>query len=817
MRRHKPEHLPRFSVALLSAAALAAEILFLQLFSIIQYHHFAAVIIGLALLGYAVSGTTLFLFRVPLMKHHTTVVPAAMLLFGITVVLAFLLAQRIPFNGEELLWNPTQIMLLTGICLLVSLPFFCCAGAIGLAFLCYRQQIGLLYAADLLGAGCGSLLIIVVMFFLAPEQILVVIGSAGAAAATLALYEINHPQRHRLAAFIGTGSIIAALLVGPWLTVHPSSYKSLSGHLRIDGSTIVITRSSPLGQVTVVKNDLVPFRHAPGLSLNTPVEPLPQLGIFINGDGPNVITRHAEYQQQLAYLDFLPSALPYHLFQPATALILGSGGGSDILQARYHGVDAITAVERNPTIAELLKTTFATYTDSLIDGVTVHLEVADIRQFIENNQQRFDLIQLALADGSGPSAAGMYAAHANYLYTVEAFGAYLADLADHGILSLSRWVANPPRDTLKVVATAVAALHEMGIERVADHLIVIRSWQTSTVLVGKQPFTTQAIERVRTFCRDRSFDIAWAPMIDIEETNRFNILPTPIFYESIQALVGDQPASFIDAYKFNITPATDNRPYFHHFFTWRAAKEMLALHEQGGSALLEYGYVLLLGAVIAAGATGLLLILLPLWLLHSTGPSAGTVPERGRVLLFFFGTGIAFLTVEIAFLQRFTLFLHHPVYSASLIIATFLVGASIGSRVTPWCTARLGAYRTLLAALSVIVLLGALALLLLAPLFGRLSFLSLPGRMAASVLLIAPLAFFMGMPFPLALDRLSLDRQDLIPWAWGINGCASVFGAMLTALGSMHFGFTAVMIGALAVYATLALCFPPDSTVSAAP
>ena len=346
-------------------------------------------------------------------------------------------------------------------------------------------------------------------------------------------------------------------------------------------------------------------------------------------------------------------------------------------------------------------------------------------------------------------------------------------LSPDGYLSITRWIKIPPRDEPKLLATVINALKQTNTGQPGQQIIMIRSWQTSTLIVKNGVISIEEINRLKQFCNERSFDLVYYPGISAQEVNRFNIQQQPYLYQAAMALLGAESQAFIDDYKFNIEPATDDRPYFFHFFKWQTLSEILSLLDSGGIFLLESGYLLLIAALLQAILASLLLIALPLWLWKS---KLGIKPGSGRhlrMLVYFFCLGLAFLFIEIAFIQKFILILHHPLYAITVVLSAFLLSAGAGSHFSKKLS--------LSPAKSVIMLpIAAISILSICYSLGFESitaFLLETGtlsRYVFSILLIAPLGFCMGMPFPMALARISQTTPALIPWAWGINGCASV-------------------------------------------
>lgn len=800
---------PWSSIAVISMTALAYEILLMRVFSIIQWHHFAYMIISLALLGYGASGTFLSLFRDWLLPRYARVYLGNIVLFALSTYTCYLAAQTIPFNAEEILWDPRQAVRLMGIYVLLALPFFFVANAIGLSFIRYRNHMSRIYAADLIGAGLGSLVIIVLLFAVLPGEIPAIITALAMLAAALASWEL---YRHRprllrpLLVIFLLGIIVPFFLPGSWTEPQVSPYKGLPQALRVSGITVVKQQSSPLGLVTVVESPVVPFRQAPGLSLNAAVEPPPQVGVFIDADAMTAITRDSGERPALAYLDQLTSALPYHLARRDDVLVLGAGGGAEVLQARYHGATHISAVELNRQIIDLLREDYRDFSGRLYDDEAVEVFAEEARGFVAGDEAYYDLVQLAMVDSFSASSAGLYALSESYLYTVEAMQAYLARLKPEGYLGISRWIKLPPRDTLRLFATAIDALRRDGIKNPEQHLLLIRSLQTSTLLIKKTPFLTRELEAVRAFCQQRSFDVAYYPGMPAAEANRYNVLAKDWFHIGATAMLGEGREAFMQAYKFNLEPATDDRPYFFQFFKWAVLPEIWSLSGQGGMPLLEWGYLVLVATLLQALLASIVLVLLPLVFLYrrGVGPPAGSA-LRLRAFAYFLALGLAFLFIEIAYIQKFILFLHHPIFAVAVVLAAFLVFAGLGSAWSGRIAASGRHASGVRGSVVVIVIIALAYLFLLEPLFSL--FIAQPTmiKVIMSVVLIAPLAFCMGMPFPLGLSRLAETGPALVPWVWGVNGCASVLSAVLASLLAIHFGFTFVILSALVLYALAAI------------
>ncbi len=804
------------AVSLISAAVLAYEVLLMRLLAIVQWHHFAYMVISIALLGYGASGTFLTLSQRWLKPRFAAVFSANAALFGLSAVSSFVLGERVPFNALEVVWNPHQLLYLAVLYLIFIVPFFCGANCVGLAFTQFGNRIGRIYRYDLVGAGIGAIGVVALLSVLSPVDCLrFIMGLGLMAAGFVYLASSERSGRWIAVAWISTAVVLPVSLPHSWITLRISEYKGLSMALQLPQAAVIAQHSSPLGLLTLVESPTIPFRHVPGLSLNSTTEPPVQLGIFTDGDAPSVITRYDGRRESLAYLDFVTSALPYHLTKTPSVLVLGAGGGTDVLQSLYHGARQIDAVELNPQMVHLVQQDHRDFAGRIFGMPEVQVHVAEARSFVTRSPRRWNIIQIPLLDSAAASAAGVQSLSESYLYTVEAVQLYIRRLEPGGLLAITRWLKLPPRDSLKLLITGAQALEREGLEEPERRLALIRSWSTTTLVVKNGKFSETDIDRMRAFATQRSFDLAYYPGMTAAEANRFNILTSPYFFEAAGELLSERRAAFIERYKFDLTPASDDQPYFFDFFRWRSLPEFLQLRSSGGASLLEWGYLILFATLIQAAVLSFLFILLPLWVRRT---KTMRDPQRARILAYFGFLGLAFLFIEIAFIQRFIVFVGHPLYAVAVVLCGFLLFAGLGAGYAPRFDKYLENSPSILSRIPVrvsaidvsVAAIGAVALvyLVLLPLvFSLLIAWPAAAKGAASLVLLAPLAFFMGMPFPLGLSRVSGAVPELVPWSWGVNGCASVLSAVLAMVLAIHFGFTVVVTLAVCLYLGAAATF----------
>ena len=780
------------AVAVLSAAALGYEILLTRLFAIVQWHHFAFLVISVALLGFGASGTFLLVAGDRIRVAIEPFLAFAALGFGLSAPVCFALAGRVPFNVLEAPWSPRSLGWLLAIELLLAVPFFFAAAGIGRALIVSGDRLTRVYGADLAGAGAGAAAAAGVLYLVPAERALDFAGALGALAGVLAVWSHRGAGRRQVLLLCGAAVLgIAGAGVTGELRISP--FKPLPQALRVTGAELVDTRSGPLGMVSAVENREVPFRRAPGLSLLARAPVPEQAALFVDAGGPIAVARHDASAPPPAYLGDLTSALPYALVERPRVLVLGAGGGAGVLQALGAGARSVDAVEIQPHVVAMVRGRYRDFSGGVYEPEAARVHVADPRAFVEASGGKYDLVRITAL---GASAAGLDALKVRRLLTVESVRAVFARLSAGGVAAFTTWSRLPPRDGPRLLATVLAALEAEAVRAPGDHLAWIRSWSTTTLVVGRAPLSAAQVESVRTFARARAFDLIHVPGVGSGEVNRFNVLAHPYFHEAARRLLGAGREGYVRGYKFDIRPATDDRPYFSSFFKWAHAPEILALGREGGIGLIDVGYLALPAALVQAVAASAALILLPLLAL---GKKRGG-SRRWPALTGFFCIGLAFLFVEIAFIGRLTILLSHPVEALAVGLAAFLVFAGLGS----YWSGRRGAGASIARPIAGIALIAtAYALLwpyLTSALIGAASTL----RIAAAVALIAPLATLMGMPFPRALARLNAIDRPLVPWAWGINGCASVIGAVLAALLAIHFGHTAVILAGVVLYAAAA-------------
>lgn len=790
-------------VALLSAATFLLQLALLRLFAVQQFYHFAFMAISLALLGFGASGSLL-----SVRGRRFSPLPLCMG-FGVTTVGAYLTINFLPFDSFSIAWDSKQPFYLALYFLAAAVPFTFSGLLIGGELMAAgeRGRSHLVYGANLVGSALGA-----VGSLLALDAF----GGVGTVILAALLGVVSGGLFLRREALRRPGGVAAALFlallvaVGVGVLLRPpellaqrlSPYKTLPQLLLALDSEHVFTKWDATARIDVVESSTI--HSMPGLSLLSPVGPPPQAGLIIDGGTLLPITKLEPEAEAAALLaGALPIGLAYELRPEAETLILGAGTGLDVFLALAAGAPHVTAVEESGLVVDTLRGPYREVTGSLYARDDVEVVESAPRVYTRTlGVDTYPLVMVALTDPHRPVTSGAYSLTESYLYTVEAFRDYLRTLEEGGLLVVTRWLQTPPSESARLFGTVAEALRESG-RQPESHLAAFRSLRTMTVIASENPLSAEEVATIRDFLQGRGFDGVYYPGIEESELNRYNILPEPVYHELFVEML-ERPQEVFESYRFDIRPTTDNRPFFFHSFKWRQTPEILSSLGRtwqpfGGSGF--FVLVALLGLVTLAA---LVFILGPL--LFRAGSRRRVGRDEGtrsslpawRVLVYFACLGFAFLFVEVSLSQRFILVLGQPVTALAVILLGLLLFSGLGSFTVrrwslPW-------------ALGALVLTIALYPLLL-PSFSALA-LRLPegGRLGLTVLALAPLGYFMGLPFAAGLRVVERHHVALVPWAWAVNGSFSVISAVLAVIIALSAGFSAVLwLGAAAYAGALAV------------
>jgi spermidine synthase len=779
-------------VAVLSAAILLAEVTLSRVFAIVQFHHFAFLLVTLALLGFGASGSLLAVFPG---LSSPRLWPAYAVGFAVMLMAGYLLVIRFPFDSYRIAWDGREVWLLAANLLALAAPFALAGLLIGGMLRRSPAQAGQIYGANLIGSAFGAFGAPLAIVTLGAEHAIPVAAALSAAAA------VPLAGGRRSVAIAG-GFLAAVLVALPLATPgtvepQPSPYKRLS-QLRLDpDSRVLATRQDAAARLDIVVSSTI--HSAPGVSLSYLGDLPPQVGLVLDGDALLPVPQADAFAADLGHS--VPSA-PAHGIRPgADTLLLGSGGGFPALAALASGATSVSVVEPNRLVLDALSGELREWA-GLADEPRVTLIHDDLRAFAAAaGDAAYDIVELSLTDAYRPVSSGAYSLTETYSLTTDAIAAYLDLLRDDGVLVVTRWLQTPPSEELRTLGMIADALGD-GSSPLTDHVFAFRTFQTATFLVKRTPFTAAETDSLLAELARLRYDLVLAQRMPEEMVNRFAVTEQPLFHEqAVELATTSDRDAFYASSQFDITPPTDDRPFFFHFFRWQQTPDVLENLGRRWQPFGGSGYFVLLALLAFAVAAALAFVLAPIVLARRFRSALGELGARRAVpiLVYFSTLGLAFLLVEIALVQRAILVLGQPALALATVIGCVLLASGLGSIASsrlPW-RASLVAAATFAAVAAVSG--GALANALLAQ--------PLPVRLIGVMALIGPLAFFMGVPFARGIAALSAPAA-MVPWAWAANGSASVIAGVLAVLLSLSLGFGAVLWVGGGLYAVALLTTP---------
>jgi spermidine synthase len=755
-------------IALSSFSALLLELGLTRLFSVVLFYHFAFLAISIALLGLGAGGVFAYLGKRWFARFRTRRLASGLcFLNALLVPVALGIVLHVPVSLEL---SGANFLRLTTMYVACAVPFLLTGLEFSVVFARKSRHVSRLYGADLAGGALACLGIVPLLNWLGgPNTILF---AAVVAAVSGAVWAPTRAARRATVALAGALLlVIAANHSGRWIDViYAKGEKRVQPEFaRWNAISRVEVDSLPNGaKVVVIDADA-----------NT----------FIM----NVDPMHWEGTQAQDNLMAAPPALANVLRPHGEFAIIGSGGGVDVLRALANGSPSVTGIEINPIIANtVMRDRYADYAQHLYQRPEVHMQVTDGRSFIRNAGQSFDVVQMTLVDTWASTAAGAFALSENSLYTVEAFQEYFEHLKPDGMVAVTRWEFRQPREALRVVSVAMDALHRLGVKDPRKHFIVVSDGALDedgipvVVLAKKSPFTPEEEGAVKEHFEDNP-DLVALYLPSVPGDNAFSRL-----------IAGNDPYAFAKQYPYNVAPVNDNRPFF--FFTLKIGQ---VLHQeslqQGMDWKVNLGVAVLVMVLVISLVAVLAFLIVPL--------AVRGRPARAPAacLLYFVAVGLGYILVEIAFIQRFVLFLGHPTYALTVVVFLLLLssgGGSLASR--PWLAT---ASRTWMPLLFIVAAL-LLYVFILPGVLNAWVGLPFPLKLIASAGLLVPLGFAMGMPFPAGLHALGSiagpqegdANHNAVEWAWAVNAGSSVLGSVLAIMIAIQFGLNVTLACGAAAY-----------------
>jgi hypothetical protein len=777
---------------LLSVAMLILELSLTRVLSVALWYHFSFLVISTALLGFGAAGVTLAVRRD--LRENAPLDQALAVLslaFGVATVASFWLMQRIPFDPFSLFTDRRQLAFMPAYYLAIATPFYCGGLAVGLLLTRGSGQVNRLYAVDLVGAGLGCAAIAVIMPALGGSGSVLLAAAIGLiAAAVFGLAQARTTSMIALLLGVLTflGSFAADRLIP--ITVTRNKTNRQEQHL-------IYSAWNTISKVDVY--EVAPQRppaNEPGY--RTIVIDAGTAATSLDDLRPGVRAYLNQRQKDSNY----PSGIAYIGKSRPKLLIIGSGAGQQVLDGLHYGASSITAVEINPIIVDLTSRRMNDYWGDLFHQPEAQLITEEGRSYVRRSHDRYDAIISRHTISNAAIASGALSLAENYVLTREAFEDYLVHLEDDGVLYFTR----PESQIARLFSTAREVLRQRGVPDISAQVFAYRLVPLSGPSVARPAFVSGFLLKKSPWTQAELDGIRALLMSGQTRTTRVDVLYAPddphpgSIYQAI-ATATDLAAIYA-ANATLLAPATDDRPFFNQHLKWSSIRwstvsDIFQQGRMGRSALEDrpVAEVTLLVLLVQVTIIAAVLILLPLLWWSREGI---TIPGRWSCLVYFAALGFGFILIEIAMLQRFTLFLGQPVYTLAAILASLLLFTGVGSALAERLTRNPS--QALLRTIPFLLLMLLLTALVSPIVFRSALALTLPWRIAIAVAMVAPLGVVLGVPFPLGLRMAAQKSQALVPWAWGINGFFTVLGSICALILGMALGFRMVLAIAGACY-----------------
>lgn len=787
-----------------SLAILMYEILLTRIFSVTMWYHFAFMAVSIALFGLTVGALAVYLlpqkFTVKQAGHRLS---QSSLLFSITMAGTFRVYLLLPaffYEMQKRVYSPvlfglglsppegivkfayailTEVLPRVVEYFIISVPFIFAGVCITVALTKFPKQISRMYAVNLAGSALGCILVIYALEFIdAPTAVIVV---AGIASVGSVIFSHASNEKIRIIAMAVSITFLIFVLFNAFIIPDNSTLLPIifaKGHYEPQP---LYEKWNSYARITVYGDPEKPIQpFAWGLSKRyNSTKLVKHLSLKIDTAALTLLTEFDGDANELDYLGYDVTNLVHHIRPHANIMVIGSGGGRDILSALYFNQSSVVGIEINQDIIDVVNNVYGDFTGHLDRNPKVSFVADEARSYITRREDRFDIIQISLIDTWAATAAGAYVLTENSLYTVEAWKVFLEHLTERGVLSVSRWyMSGAPGEIYRLTSLATKSLLEFGIEDPREHIVIVKSGNVGTMLVGKQKFTSEDLDRLNEVTDRMDFDIVLSPRYTSDEN-----------YTRIASSSHDE---FVSSFPLRIDAPTDNSPFFFN---------MLRLRDVFDSKLQEHeplnfnmrAIVILATLLFTVCILTLLCIIIPMMLSKVSRPSKRSIP----FFLYFACIGLGFMLVEISQMNRLIIFLGHPTYSLSVVLFSLLLSSGAGSYATSGVNFKSGsAYMRLLLLLTVLVIFGLLTPYAIDAFRASTNWV----RIAVAVLILLPLGFFMGMAFPLGMKAASAKSEQLTPWLWGVNGATSVLASILAFVIAFAYGITASFWTGVAFY-----------------
>ena len=801
---------------LVTLSTLTYQLLLTRTFSVTMYYHFAFVAISVTMFGMAVGAIAVYLgprlFVADRVSRHLALGAA---LFAATIVLSYLTHLSIPFLIEPSLVSAYALALTYAA---LSVPFVMSGVVVSLALTRFPQQVGALYAADLTGAALGC--VIVGPLLRVADAPTAVVATAAIASVASMLFAAERTLNEAtvwsgrlrrtcatLAAFLTLATLangVAARQNAGWLRLMwvKGQYEARP----------LVERWNSFSRIRVIGDPNRVIKPSGwGLSATLPAEKRArELHLDIDSYAGTELTAYNGDPETVSHLKYDVTNVAHYLRPDSRVVVVGAGGGRDVLSALVFKQREVTGVEINESIIDLVNRRFGDFTGHLDRDPRVRFVNDEARSYIARLQDRVDLIQISLIDTWAATASGAFVLTENSLYTTNAWRMFLDHLAPRGILSVSRWYfADRPGEVYRLATLASTVLIERGVARPGDHYAIVRARPAAsingpdgvgTMLLSRDPLSAEDLDRLESVAARMKFDVIQSPRYSADDT-----------FAAIAS--GSRLEQAIATHPLNIAAPTDDTPFFFHMLRLRDVFNVSRWQDQGivrfnMTAVGILGVLMVTVTILTAAC-----IVLPLAIARSRGVALARSKDSARHsrvdiaphLVYFGAIGLGFMLVEISQVQRLAIFLGHPVYSLSVVLFALLLSSGLGSL----ATARLSdsaksSTRSLLLLVVVLVAFGSSTPLVIRYFDAA----SVAVRIAVAVAILLPIGFVMGMAFPIGMRRALSDAPSIAPWLWGVNGAASVCASVLVVVIALGAGISAAFwVGAACyVIAFVAYC-----------
>ncbi len=754
-----PFTIRHLAIAIASFTIVFYEVLVTRILSVVLWYHWAFLSISLAMLGIGAPGVWFSIYRARSNLIAVSLYSAATLLPASVVVLVNFGAAFGVYSALVCMFAIALPMLALGVAiciLLIEAP---------------GVSIARMYGADLIGASLAALLVIPALDTVATPHLGVMVGAFPLLAGWLLSIKDKKP---RTMVWIPAAIGIALCLV------------AFAGPLQLKRTKAYDEREmKPLFEKWTHTARLVFFdgitfgdQHAAfgwGLGIKAPKTRIAQIWMEQDGSAGTPITRFDGDLNSVSYLNYDVTSIPFQLASPKSVAIIGAGGGRDILSALLSGARRIDAIEMNRHIVGIVSDRFREFSGNIYHRNGVRAVVSEGRSFLTRRREAYDVIQISLIDSWAATAAGAFSLTENNLYTLEAYQLYWERLSERGMISTSRWMKGwLGMEIVRLIRLSYDALVRIGVPRPDDHMAIVGAGSVGTVLLSKAPFELKQLTRLRTICRERGFELYYP-----KQNQAADAFPAGVLSVVEEQLAGRKQTGL------DLSSPTDDKPFFFQMlkvFSPRSRTAALAVGFNGEATFALQ--VLMLVLIVLT----VVVFFLPFVLARGMRRSAGF----WRGTFFFAAIGLAFMLVEVPWLQRFILFLGHPSVATTVVLGSILLGAGAGSM----ASARLGLSRLQPWGWSVALLLAG-ANLSIPILFNLGLGLALFIRIILAIGFVMPFGVMMGMFLPLGMIRFGDQNKA---WFWAINGACSVVASVLSLAFAMAFGFTTVAWIGAALY-----------------